>query len=68
MAHKKGGKNHISVSKLSRMSAKDLRKLDHVMFVANRKHETLAVLFPYGQYLEMQKQRAALKAWEDTKS
>lgn len=51
MAHKKikGSDLHLSVSKLSRMTKKDLRKLDHLRFVVTKDHETLAILIPYGQ-------------------
>jgi hypothetical protein len=55
MAHKKRGSSlHISVSKLSRLSSKDLRALDCLKFIVAWKHTTLAVLIPYDQYCEMQ--------------
>ena len=50
----KGADEHLSVSKLSRMSAKNLRDLDHLRFVVH-KHTTLAVLIPYDQYMDMQR-------------
>jgi len=53
MAHKRSKDSHLTVSKLSRMSAKELRAIDHLEFVMHG-HETLAVLIPYDQYMEMQ--------------
>ena len=52
--HKYSSDSHLSVSELSRYSSKDLRRLDHLRFVVNRRHETLAVLIPYDQYCEIQ--------------
>jgi hypothetical protein len=58
MAHRmqKGSTKHLTVSKLSRLAAKDLREMDCLKFVVNKKHETLAVLIPYSQYCEMQRE------------
>jgi hypothetical protein len=55
MAHlrNKGDTKHLSISKLSRLTKKDLREMECLKFVVTKRHETLAVLIPYSQYCEM---------------
>jgi len=50
--HTKGKDLHLTPSDLRKLTAKDLRKLDHVQFIV-KGHVTLAVLVPYDQFCEM---------------
>lgn len=53
--HTKGKDLHLTPSALRKLTAKDLRKLDHMQLIV-KGHVTLAVLVPYDQFCEMRLQ------------
>lgn len=61
VGHKRPVDLHLTPSKLRKLTARDLRKMDSAQFIVSREHDTLAVLIPYGNWYEVMRRLKMLE-------